>query len=90
MRRNFRYALDVKQISSKKRCPIYSQFNAGGNECGNGGKATPSPTEIVENQARKAIQNKKADMKGKVSDIKKIQLERARIQPTRSFASPPT
>lgn len=71
MRRNFRYALDVKQISSKKRCLIYSQFNAGGNECGSGGKATPSPTEIVENQARKAIQNKKADMKGKVSDKKK-------------------
>ena len=33
---------------------------------------------------------KKADMKGKVSDIKKLQLQRARIQPTRSFASPPT
>lgn len=52
MRRNFRYALDMKQISNKKRGPISSQFNAGGNECGNGGKATPSPTEIVENQAK--------------------------------------
>lgn len=41
----------MKQISSKKRGPISSQFNAGGNECGNGGKATPSPTE-TENQAK--------------------------------------
>jgi len=48
----------MKQISTKKRCPISSQFNAGGNKCGNGGKATPSPTEIVENQARKATQKK--------------------------------
>ena len=46
----------MKEISTKKRCPISSQFNAGGNKCGNSGKATPSPTEIVENQARKATQ----------------------------------
>lgn len=45
--------------------------------------------KLWKTRKEKAIQNEKVDMKSKVNDIKNTTPE-SQIQPTRSFASPPT
>lgn len=51
MRRNCRYALK-KKTSGKQSCQIYSQFNAG-DECGGGGKANASSSDICGKPGKK-------------------------------------